>query len=86
MPDRTLTNLRRRLEKWELDHLRSLCAQQAERIDQLESDLALTQQNADFWRDDAFELAQELMDDGKTVGLTREGHLGVVQTIPQVAA
>lgn len=79
MTDRTITNLRRRLEKWELDHLRTLCAQQADRIERLEDELDITRQSADFWREDAFELARELIDAGETIGLTRDGQLGVVR-------
>lgn len=80
MTDRTLTNLRRRLEKWELDHLRTLCAQQADRIERLETELDIARQSADYWREDAFALTRELMDAGETVGLTRDGQLGIVRS------
>ena len=79
MTDRTLTNLRRRLEKWELDHLRTLCAQQADRIERLETELDIAQESADYWREDAFALTRELMDAGETIGLTRDGQIGVVR-------
>lgn len=80
MTDRTLSTLRRRLEKWELDHLRTLCAQQSDRIERLETELDIARDSADFWREDAFALTRELMAAGETVGLTRDGQLGVVRS------
>lgn len=81
MTDRTITNLRRKLEKWELHHLRALCAQQADQIDRLETELDTARQSSDYWREDAFELMRELMEAGKTIGLTRDGQIGVVKEV-----
>ena len=76
--DRTLTNLQRRLERWELNHLRALAAQQEERIGLLETELEIAQEHAEFWHDQARNMVEELQADGKTVGITQSGALVLV--------
>lgn len=82
---KAIAAMRRRLSKWELDHLRTLCAELAERletaqerIDELEGEVSRAWDAADSWRTDAMELANDLQEEGKTVGLTQAGHLVVV--------
>ena len=78
-------SIQRRLERWELDHLRALAAVQAERIEELERDLADAESRAGFWRDDAFALQRELCAaTGAAPGLTFSGALVVVP--PEAAA
>lgn len=72
-----------RLERWELDHLRMLAAEQAERIEQLEDQVASANQQADWWRESHHELEAHLNDgtsDARCIGLTRQGELLVVAT------
>lgn len=83
---KAIAAMRKRLSKWELDHLRTLCAElddrlnvALERIDQLESEVSRAWDAAESWRTDAMELANDLQHEGKTVGLTQAGHLVVVE-------
>lgn len=69
-----------RLEKWELEHLRTLAAEQAERIEHLEQQVVYLEQAADSWREDHHRL-QEHLDDGHRIGLTQMGRLVVVPAI-----
>ena len=82
---KAIAAMRRRLSKWELDHLRTLCAELAERletaqgrIDELEGEVSRAWDAAESWRTDAMELMNDLQEEGKTVGLTQDGHLVVV--------
>ncbi|MBI3103220.1 MAG: hypothetical protein HYY98_16960 [Burkholderiales bacterium] len=80
-----VSNIRKRLDRWELDHLRKLVQEQAdrletaqERIDALESEARRAWDVAESWRMDAMELVNDLEDAGKTVGLTKSGQLLVM--------
>jgi phosphoserine phosphatase len=77
--------LRKRLSRWELDHLRQHCADLAQRlddalsrIDTLESEVSRAWDAADSWRDQTHELVNDLHEAGKTVGLTMGGELVVL--------
>jgi len=76
--DRTFTALRRKLEAWELEHLRTLVAQQRDRIERLEEDVDALQRNAEFWERHAHDLMRDVADMGETVGITQDGEIGVV--------
>lgn len=80
MPDRAFAAIRRKLESWELDHLRTLVAQQGDRIERLEDEVDILQQNAEFWERHAHNLMRDVADIGETVGITRDGVIGVVHT------
>jgi hypothetical protein len=71
-----VVSLRRRLEAWELAHLRQHAAEQAERIEQLERELRWADDSADMWQRTA-EAAQEHLD-GAHIGITVEGAVGIV--------
>lgn len=72
-------SIQRRFERWELDHLRTLAAQQAEEIEDLKWRLSSAEDCADRWRDDALTLQNELADSaGGAPGLTMDGRLAVV--------
>lgn len=70
-----LAAMRRRLEKWELQHLRQHALELQERLDRAEEEAARAWESADFWRDNAMDLQQALMEDGFTVGITKEGQM-----------
>lgn len=71
--------IQRKLERWELDHLRALAAQQAEQIETLERQLAYAEDLAESWRRDALDMQDELAScAGGAPGLTVQGHLCVV--------
>lgn len=81
---KTIKALRKRLERWELEHLRQLAASLAdrleaaeERIAALEVEAARAWDTADAWREDAQRLVEELEAAGATVGLTQGGTLVV---------
>lgn len=97
-PSATLTTaqvaaIRKRLDRWELDHLRLHAAQLAtelesakERMESLESEVSSAWSMADMWRDEVNGLAEDLQAAGKTVGMTLDGQLGVVVATQQGAA
>ena len=81
---KTIKALRKRLERWELEHLRQLAASLADRleaaeqrIEALEIDAARAWDTAEAWREDAQRLVEELEAAGATVGLTQGGALVV---------
>lgn len=74
----TTIGIQRRLEKWELDHLRALCAVQAEEIERLTGELTYAENCALMWQRDHEELANHL-EGGAAVGLTQAGELVVVE-------
>ena len=72
--------LQRRLERWELPHLRLLAAQQAEQIEELQRRLAWAEDCAERWRDDALALQEELATaTGGVPGLTQAGQIVVTE-------
>lgn len=82
---RAIVALRRRLEKWELEHLRQLACDLSERLERAEAEAARAKDAcfnaenvAEFWRENAMELQSALCKDGLAVGITREGQMGVV--------
>lgn len=85
MPNPIITKLRRRLERAELEHLRQVCSEQAERIEALEAELAdalrdatWADQRADMFHDLANNLAKQA---DAQIGITRGGQIGVVSSI-----
>lgn len=75
--------LQRHFEKWELKHLRTLAAEQAERIEQLEQQVVYLEGVADSWREDHHRLQKHLdenTEDARCIGLTMQGELLVVRT------
>ena len=78
----TIANIRKRLERWELTHLRALCAELHERLERTEHELDMARSRvvaaedaADMWRDQVDELVQDLNALGHDVGLTQTGQL-----------
>lgn len=63
MTDRTLNALRRKLEQWELANLRQHCTELAERLERAEARAADAEYLAESWRENAFQLQRDLMDD-----------------------
>lgn len=87
---KAITALRKRLSRWELDHLRAHCAVLAERlegaqerIDSLEFENDRAWRTAESWRENAIQLVNDLQDEGQEVGLTQNG---VLVVMPQAAA
>jgi len=64
-------------ERWELDHLRALCAVQAEEIERLQRELICAEDCAVMWQRGHEQLAEHL-DEQHAVGLTVSGDIVVV--------
>lgn len=77
--DRTLINLRHRLERWELDHLRAPAAAQAEEIERLQDELNWANQAADTAAHTA-DVYRSMLDEPGTYkpGLTKDSQVGLV--------
>lgn len=71
-------SIQRRLERWELDHLRALCAVQAEEIDRLQRELIYAEDCADMWQR-GHERITEHLGAEHSVGLTVSGEIVVVE-------
>ncbi|HWT21665.1 MAG TPA: hypothetical protein VN280_22410 [Variovorax sp.] len=79
-------NLKRRLERWELDHLRQHAAELAERLEAAEKRAAdaearatHAEYNSDFWHDQAIDAHNAAADAMVGVpGITIDGQLVVV--------
>lgn len=71
-------NIQRRLERWELDHLRALCAVQAEEIERLQRELIYAEDCADMWQRGHGRMSAHL-DAQHSVGLTATGDIVVVK-------
>ena len=78
--DKTIQAIRRRLEKWELEHLRALAAELQERLERAEAEAAEAWASADFWQRNGMQLQEDLMNAGLTVGITKEGQMGAVKS------
>jgi len=76
--------MRRRLERWELQHLRQHALELQERMERAEEEAARAWESAEFWRDNAMELQEALMSDGFTVGITKSGQM-VATKVDEVA-
>ncbi len=92
--DVTLMRLQRRLDRWELPHLRRHAASLAARLTETEHRLIDTEAGlrhaedvAESWREDALNLQQHAFDgtsDARCVGLTKSGALLVIRDAPSV--
>lgn len=91
MGDNTLSRLRRKLEQAELEHLRQHCTDLASRLEIMEERATHAEGQADwYWRQHS-DLIQSLTEQGETIGVTREGDIGVVAkpetiSVPELAA
>lgn len=65
-------SIQRRLERWELDHLRALCAVQAEEIERLQRELQYAEDCADMWQR-IHDITEENPD--ARIGLTVSGEI-----------
>lgn len=85
-PRQVIASIRSRLERWELEHLRELAKQLAEQLeDEKEAHektrkaLDSAEAIADWWHDNAIELANDVADMGGTVGITKDGQIGITE-------
>lgn len=80
--DRTLINLKRRLERQELQALRKLVVELHERTTRAEAEAESAREDANCWQRHAMDLREALGDEAfsthRCVGITRSGELMVV--------
>jgi len=79
-----LAAIQRKLDRWELLHLRQHALDLAERLELRDAAITLAndaldsaQSQAEYWHDQCQNLIAELQELGATVGLTKNGTLGV---------
>lgn len=70
-----LSTLKRKLERWELEHLRRHATELAERLEVAEENSRYEREVGESWREDAFNLMEQMLDDGRQVGITKSGHI-----------
>jgi len=75
MPTQEITNLKRYLAKWELEHLRRHVAELEERLVAAEDAARYEREVGDSWREDAWRLMEQMMEDGDQAGLTKDGEI-----------
>lgn len=83
MTDKTLTTLKRRLERLELDHLRQHALELHQRLERAEAELEQANDAAEFWQRHANELQLALWDEDhathRCIGINRAGEMMVVR-------
>ena len=75
MGDRILELMRKRLEKWELEHLRELAIQLQDRLERAEADAIQERTFGDHWHREAMSMISELSAEGRTIGLTKSAEI-----------
>lgn len=86
---RTVQALRKKLSRWELDHLRKHSAELAAQleeaqatIERLTAERDAAQRDAEAWRDDVYGLVTALEATGQQVGLTQSGAVVAIAGTP----
>lgn len=84
-----LNALQRKLDRWELGHLRTLAADLAQRLETTEAREADLQRRLDeaddragFWHDQAIEALNDAAADGAVIGLAIDGLISVCRPPP----
>lgn len=81
--DKVLRALRRKLERWELGHLRVHALELHERLECAEAEAQRNEDNAEFWRENYMRMEEAFHDEDfathRSIGLTKTGELLVVK-------
>lgn len=83
MPDTSIMRLRKKLELWELEHLRQHAADLADRLERALEDANREREMADYWHEQATTMILEAMEAGDEVCLSVAGEISVIK--PPVA-
>lgn len=81
--DPVLRRLKRRLERWELEHLREHAAALAVQVEDLQQRLEAAESAADFWWQQVEHLRESAAGDGLQLGLTVDGQVGLLAAEPR---
>lgn len=80
-----LRAIQRKLDRWELIHLREHAADLAHQLDEMRELAAALQQSLDdaddraaFWHDRVIDAMNDAQDTGASIGLSRDGELHVL--------
>lgn len=76
--DPAMRRIQRRLDRWELEHLREHAAELAARVEDLQRQLQDADRAAYFWREQVLQL-QEDLEPGAQIAMTVDGALHVIQ-------
>ena len=78
---RCVQSLRRRLARWELQHLRTLSTELHAKLEEAESRAAEAESQAHFWWDHSMRLQEDWQADNPSgaIGLTKDGALVVLR-------
>lgn len=78
---RSIATIRRRLEKFELEHLRTHAAELADKVERLQANLEYAESAAVSWRDDCLRMMKDSLPDGGAIGLAIDGSLHVMMPV-----
>lgn len=78
MTDKTVSALKRKLDRWELQHLRQHAAELAQRLEEAEDARDYYRDCADDWHRQTMSLIADLQEDGAVIGLSQNGELSLV--------
>lgn len=84
MADPVLANLKRKLNRWELDHLRQHAAELAEQLERAKDDVAYYRDLSEHWHNQAMGMITDLQGGGAVIGMAQDGTLSVIET-PEAA-
>lgn len=79
MPDTSILKLRKKLERWELEHLRQHAADLADRLERAIEDANHEREMADYWHEQATTMMREAMEAGDEVCLSVAGEISVIK-------
>lgn len=73
--DTTLNRLQKKLDRWELEHLRQHASDLATRLELVEERLQQEYRNAEYWNDVCDQMHRDLREHGGQIGLTMDGRV-----------
>jgi hypothetical protein len=79
MSDRAIAAICRRLDKWELNHLRQHATDLSEQLARVEEDRDYYKELAEFWCEQSRNMVEEMQEAGAVIGMTKDGHLQVIE-------
>lgn len=78
MSNNAIAALKRKLDRWELDHLRQHAADLAARLERAEEDRDYYRETTEFWHEESMRMIESLQNDGAIIGISKEGNISVI--------